>query len=294
MMLTVNGEKVDKSLIESEVERIKPSYKRVFEDQTEEEQEKQLFNWARENVIEQVLMMQESRAEQYAADDAEVDKELAKVKEEHGGENNFYKLMNMKKEEEPRLKSGLEQKMRLANLMKEVCKDVEKPSEEAAGEYYENNLDKFIMPEQVHAAHIVKYVNDDQTQAQAYAAIQDIYKKLQQGGSFEELAGRESDCPENNGDIGFFSRGQMVEEFENVVFSMENNQISDIIKSPYGYHIAKRYNYKKEEHIPFEKVKNEVIAYLFDDAKQKEMEKFVDVLKAKADIVDDEDNAGAE
>jgi len=293
-MLTVNGEKIDKSLIESEIERIKPSYKRVFEDQSEEEQQKQLSGWARENVIEQVLMMQESRAEQYAADDAEVENELAKVKEEHGGENNFFKLMNMSKEEEPRLKSGLEQKMRLANLMKEVCKDVAKPSEGTASKYYEANLDKFIIPEQVHAAHIVKYVNDDQTQPQAYAAIQELYKKLQQGSSFEETAGMESDCAENNGDLGFFSRGQMVEEFEEVVFSMENGQVSDIIRTPYGYHIAKRYGFKKEEHIPFEKVKEEVTAYLFDDAKQKEMEKFVDVLKAKADIVEEDDNADAE
>ncbi len=293
-MLTINGEKIDKALIENEVERIKPSYKRVFKDQTEEEQQEQLFTWAKENIIEQILMMQESRADQYAIADDEVEQELTKVKEEHGGEDKFFTLMNMSKEEEPRLKSGLEQKMRMANLMKDVCKDIVKPSADTAVKYYEKNIDKFVVPEQVHAAHIVKYVNNDQTQAQAYAAIQAVYKKLQEGSTFEEVAGLESDCADNNGDMGFFSRGQMVEEFEEVVFSMENGRVSDIIRTPYGYHIAKRYNYKKEEHIPFEKVKDEVIAYLYDDAKHKEMEKFVDVLKAKADIVDDDHNADAE
>jgi len=70
----------------------------------------------------------------------------------------------------------------------------------------------------------------------------DVLKKLEQGESFEQLAKDFSQCnsAKNGGDLGEFSQGRMVSSFEKALLKLEKNQISGIIKSPFGYHIIKR------------------------------------------------------
>lgn len=86
---------------------------------------------------------------------------------------------------------------------------------------------------QIRASHIL--VKQD------YEA-QDILKKLDEGKSFEELAKSFSMCPssEQGGDLGAFSRGQMVHEFENAAFELEVGEISAPVKTQFGYHLIKR------------------------------------------------------
>ena len=70
----------------------------------------------------------------------------------------------------------------------------------------------------------------------------EIKKKLDAGEEFKALAEKFSSCPskKKGGDLGFFGRGQMVKEFETAVYSMKVGDISDPIKTKFGYHIIKR------------------------------------------------------
>jgi len=63
MAIIVNGEKIEDSAIQQEVERLRPDYERVFSDQDPKEREAQLADWSRENVIERVLINQEAKGE---------------------------------------------------------------------------------------------------------------------------------------------------------------------------------------------------------------------------------------
>lgn len=85
----------------------------------------------------------------------------------------------------------------------------------------------------VRASHILV---DKQSQAL------DIKKKLDSGADFRKLAEQFSSCPskKKGGDLGFFGRGQMVKEFETAVYSMKVGDVSDPIKTKFGYHIIKR------------------------------------------------------
>ncbi len=97
----------------------------------------------------------------------------------------------------------------------------------------------------IRAAHILAAFKSNQEgidTSKAHERIEDIKKKLNDGENFSELARKYSDdrgSAENGGDLGFFERGAMVREFENVAFSLEPDQISDIVQTRFGYHIIK-------------------------------------------------------
>jgi parvulin-like peptidyl-prolyl isomerase len=136
----------------------------------------------------------------------------------------------------------------------------------------------------VHAAHIVKNVDEAATEAEALQAVRDIKKTLDGGRSFEELADECSDCPGRGGDLGFFARGEMVEEFESVVFGLAPGEISDVFRSPFGFHIAKVYERRPEGPRSLNEVRKEIEHLISSERKQRAIRRFIDGLRSEADI----------
>lgn len=89
------------------------------------------------------------------------------------------------------------------------------------------------MSNQVHCAHILV-----KTEKEA----QNILERLKKGDKFANIAKEVSLCPskKRGGDLGTFSRGQMVKEFEKAAFSLQKGEISPVVKTKFGYHIIKR------------------------------------------------------
>lgn len=111
-------------------------------------------------------------------------------------------------------------------------------TEEEINSFYDENKHFFQRPEVARASHILV---DDEEKAN------EVLDEINDGLSFEDAASKYSNCPSkaNGGDLGEFSRGKMVPEFEEVAFSMEEGSISEPVKTQFGYHIIKL-NYKKE------------------------------------------------
>ena len=89
------------------------------------------------------------------------------------------------------------------------------------------------MSNKVHCAHILVKTKKE---------IDVVLERLKKGEKFSVLAKDISLCPskKRGGDLGSFSRGQMVKEFENAAFALKKGQISGIVKTQFGYHIIKR------------------------------------------------------
>ena len=89
------------------------------------------------------------------------------------------------------------------------------------------------MSNNIHCAHILV-----KTEKEANAAME----RLKKGEKFSKIAKDVSLCPsaKRGGDLGTFSRGKMVKEFEKAAFSLQKGQVSPIVKTQYGYHIIKR------------------------------------------------------
>jgi len=282
MTLIVNGEKIDDSAIKQEVERLRPDYERVFSDQDPKEREAQLLDWSRENVIEKVLINQEAKENGKKISDAELESSLAKLKEQYADQEQLYKVLGLKNDED--IKEYIKMQMRVEQRLNEACKNLPEPSQAAVQEYYEENKEQFKSGERARVAHIVKYVNWQTDEETAYNAIKEAQDELKNGAAFEVVVDKHTDCADGGGDLGYVMRGQMVEEFADVVFNLGVGEISDVFRTRFGFHIAKVYDRKPAAVPELKEVKGEIVETLKGQMRGKAIDEFIDRLKNKAKI----------
>ena len=192
--------------------------------------------------------------------------------------------MGFAPEQADRIKSDIADQMRIHKLNDRITEGALAPSKKQVRKYYEENEDKFTVPEMVRAAHIIKHVSPDVDPDRIREEMHQMLWDVRNKNNFDELAMKNSDCPENAGDLGFFRKGQMVPEFENVVFAMNVGDISDVFQTPFGFHIAKLTDKRPSSVCPFDDVADSIEKELFEQAKQALVEKFIDAEKAKASI----------
>ncbi len=125
---------------------------------------------------------------------------------------------------------------------------------------YSTNLDRYRTPERIRARHILVKTMDKPKEEQDKLAAKagDLLKQLRGGADFADLAKKNSDDPgsaQKGGDLDWVVRGQTVKEFEDAAFSLKPNELSNVIKTPYGYHIIQVYEKEPAKVKPFEEVK---------------------------------------
>lgn len=142
----------------------------------------------------------------------------------------------------------------------DIAKKVE-VTEEALKAYYEDNKDQFTDPEQRQASHILIRVEDESKDQAAKDKIAEIQKKLAAGEDFAALAKEYSDDPGSaslGGDLGMFQQGMMVPEFDKAVFSMKVGEVSEPVKTQFGYHLIKLEKVQPKQVKPYAEVKESV------------------------------------
>ena len=271
MAFTVNGELVEDSVIRAESSALRPQYEAAVQGMDPIEAEMQLRDWSRENVIERVLLRQEAASDPEPIPVEAIDETLRS-------------LQSRTPVGDVELRKDLEIRMRVDRLLEKTTSKVAPPKHKEVTEYYRKNKEQFRRPEIVRAGHIVKNVDEKVDEATALAAIQKVQEELKGGASFEELADRYSDCAGNRGELGWVPRGQMVQEFEDVIFSLKESEISDIFRTVFGFHIAKVYEKKPEGFSDFGEVREAIEKSLHRQKQERAVENFLDRLRAKAVI----------
>ncbi|MEK7321814.1 MAG: SurA N-terminal domain-containing protein [Pseudomonadota bacterium] len=137
----------------------------------------------------------------------------------------------------------------------------EQITEEVLRQRYEEHKSEFSVPEERQARHILIQASSDAPPAQIDAArtkIQEILARVRKGESFADLARHYSEDPgsaQNGGDLGFFSRGAMDKAFEDASFALTEGQVSEPVRSAFGFHIIKLESVRGGQSKPFEEVR---------------------------------------
>lgn len=161
-------------------------------------------------------------------------------------------------------------------IQKEILDKVQ-VSEEEVEEYYKENQDKFTEKEQVHLYNILV-----ETEEKA----QEILEELKAGKDFSEVAKENSIGPSasKGGDLGYLSKGTIIPEIEEVIFVLEIEELSKVVKTDFGFHILKITDKKPETIKTLEEVKEDILQTLLPTKQNKAFENLLENLKSKADI----------
>jgi parvulin-like peptidyl-prolyl isomerase len=148
---------------------------------------------------------------------------------------------------------------------------------------------KSRLGETVHARHIL--VKSDRTddmkkRAAALEKIKSIKSELDAGADFEELAKKKSDGPgaTTGGDLGFFTKGQMVPEFDKAAFELPVGGTSGVIETKFGYHILRVEEKRAAQKLRYDDIKFDLANYIYQKRGQERYDEFVRELRNKADV----------
>jgi peptidyl-prolyl cis-trans isomerase C len=150
-------------------------------------------------------------------------------------------------------------------------------TEAEAKEYYKENQSSFIEEESVRARHIL---------VQTLEEAENIVKEMEAGLSFEEAAEKYSSCPSKaqGGDLGTFTKGRMVPEFEEAAFTLKEGAVSSPVKTQFGYHIIKVEEKNYPNLMSFEKVQDNIVNNILQAKQSHVYTEFTNSLKAKYNV----------
>ena len=164
-----------------------------------------------------------------------------------------------------------------AYLRKEI-EDTVRVSDEDAKKYYDANKDKFKEPEKLNISHILV---DNEAEAK------DILAKLKGGADFAALAKEKSKdaSKERGGELGLIAKGQTVPEFEQAAFALQPGQISEVVKTQFGYHIIKVTERQPEKMMAYEEIKDQLKQMMLSGKQKERFDALLKDLKDKNKVV---------
>jgi len=166
----------------------------------------------------------------------------------------------------------------LSFVLKKEIEEKVQVSDEEAKNYYNKNHDKFKKGEEIKASHILVGTEKE---------ANDIIARLKKGEDFAKLAmalSKDKGSAAKGGDLGFFTRGRMVPEFEGAAFSLKTGEISAPLKTQFGYHIIKVTERKEGAIVPFEEANATVKRQLLSEKQKSVFDAYVEGLKKKSKI----------
>ncbi|WHZ01221.1 peptidylprolyl isomerase [Neobacillus sp. YX16] len=227
-----------------------------------------------EQLIADKIVASEAKKQNITISDEELNKEVDKLKESYGGEEAFEQVLASNNTTVDVLKEDLKNYLTMRKLIEPQIEI----TDEELKTYFDENKDSLGEAEQVKASHIL--IKDE-------ATAKEIKQKLADGADFAELAkeySTDEGSKENGGELGFFPRGTMVTEFEDVAFSLPINEISEPVKSDYGYHIIKVEEKKEAKEANFDDSKAAIKETLIDEKMESEYTTWLEGKKKDYDI----------
>jgi peptidyl-prolyl cis-trans isomerase C len=221
-----------------------------------------------EQMVTHELALQEAKGHEPADLDEQVKKAVDASRKRLGGEEAFTNALASMNVSEEEYTKRMREDLIVRDRLEEIAAAKVKITPEDLRKFYDDNRDKMKVPERVRASHILIQVPADATaevKTQKLAQIESVQTLLKNGEKFADVARKFSEDPvsaREGGDLGYFTRGQMVPEFEMIAFSLKTNELSDVVTTKFGYHILLITDHQPASERSFDDVKADIEKYL--------------------------------
>ena len=284
MGFIINGETVEHEIVEEEFEAIKQHYQNLGEvvccDRDEE-----FMGYAKDNVVNRSLLLQASLKKFGDPGDADIDATIAKLKEEHGGEEKFYENTGYEPTDEFKIRRKVATTISVDNMVEEAVGDEPDPTEDELRAFYDEHIDRYMSAEEVGAGHIFREPKSQEDGELCFADLRAARKRLQAGEDFETVAREISDKKEDDEILlDYFKRGELMHEIEILTFSMDDDEVSPVIATHFGFHLLKKTGTKKPAPMPFEELHDQIAETFVTERREGRINACIAALKEAAEI----------
>ncbi|BBO91231.1 peptidylprolyl isomerase [Desulfosarcina ovata] len=255
----------------------------------DEAQLKQYEEKVRDTLINRTLLEQAAKGMKITTPDDQVAKALEDFKGRFPDEAGYRQALGEMGVDEGQFRAQIKTGLTIKTLIDQtVIQDISLADETVRG-FYDAHPDLFRRPEQVKASHILVQVPttaDEAKKAEALASIQGLKQRINDGEPFADLAREYSDCPSKarGGDLGFFSREQMVQPFSEAAFALQPGQVSDVVTTRFGYHLIRVTERKPETTVAFDEARETISERLRQEQKEEKIDNYIEKLRKAADI----------
>ncbi len=230
-----------------------------------------------DELVDRALLLQEARARSILVGQDQVERAFLRVRSDYPG-THFDDLLAQERLSQSELKARLKEQLILERLFEqEVFSQVQVVDAEAE-RYYADHASEFQEPERVRVLQIVVPNRDEATQ---------VREKLRRNPqTFGEVARKSSIGPEgkNGGDLGYIGRGAGFPEVFEACFTMPQNVVSEVIPSPYGFHIFKVVDRKPAQRRTLEQARGEIAERLAREKRARAQTEYLHALRGRAKI----------
>ena len=282
----VNGEDVKKAEFEMAIRSIEDRARSAVP----AEQRDEVYRQVLDRLIGFHLLVQEANARKVVAPPWEVDSQVEQIKKQFPTEDAFKQMLQARGVTVEKLRADTAQTIAVNVMLKDELEPKIAVSDADRKKFYDENRARFRQDDAVHASHILIRTPenaDAAAKAKAKTQADDLLAQVKKGADFAGLARKHSQDPgsaPNGGDLGFFSKGQMVPAFEQAAFGLKPGETSGVVETPFGYHIIRVSEFKAGRDLGFEEVKGQIEEYLKQQLRDQKSQEFVDQLKAKGKI----------
>ena len=284
----------DDAITLSELEREGAAiFKDINMNATESKREDLLYEARKkilETLIEKLLLVREARKMGFKVSEGELNSAVEGVLRENQIDRS---QLDMALAQEgitfDKYKADLKDQILRSKLLDRKIRGTINISDEELKLYFEKNNESLGLDDQIRVRHILFLVPKGADEGQILkikGRAEEILKKAKAGEKFEALARKHSEGPSasSGGDLGFFRKSDMVKEFANAAFALEENEISPLVLSPFGFHIIKLLEKKGGARPIFEDVKERIKAKLFNDEMERGINNLIEDLKERDDL----------
>jgi parvulin-like peptidyl-prolyl isomerase len=290
MAFIINGEEIDEEIIEAEFRQIKGHFERTLQVACCE-RDPEFRQTAKDNITARALLNQESKNRFPEVSEDDVTTRLNKLIEEAGGEDQFYMRIGMTIPDVSMVRDNVANGVRLDKMLGQIYGEESTPTDEEARAYYEANVAVFMSEETLHVCHITKGLEGAKSRQEVYDKMRELRRQLLAGADFMTLAEGERGNEQQQIDLGWFKRGEFMEEFETIAFSMDEGELSPVFTTQLGFHLCKLFGRKDPAPLPFEDIKDAVIHRMVEERRDKAFNALIDQLKSVSKIEDSEAEA---
>lgn len=288
--MKVNGRDIPRQAVEHELNRLVQFY--AQHGMTEAQVRAQLpilKKKAEEQAVGTALLFAEAEILDIPVSDDEVEASLRRMTEEAGGPAKLRAILERQGQNVQQLRAEIRRGKRVDKLVEKVTADTPEPTDREAEEFFAAHRGEFGTAEQVRAQHILVTPKSDSPEDDlaAIAKIREIRERILAGSDFSTEAAAHSDCPSGKsagGSLGWFSRGMMVKEFDEAAFKMKVGELSDVVKTQFGYHVIYKNDAQPESVPDFNDVRERVKDILRHQRRGEALAAHVADLRAKAVI----------